>query len=225
MVNTASRLQSAAPTSSVLVGEGTVRAAGSAIVFERADDQVLKGKTSPVPAWRALRIVAQRGGIGRSETLEAPFVGRDEELRQLKELYHATTREGRARLVSVVGPGGIGKSRLAWEFRKYMDGLVEQVWWHEGRSPSYGDGITFWALGEMVRGRAGLQETDDEATTAGAHRGDARTARPRSGRTRVDRTAVALAAGLRHRRRAGLSAAVRRLAHVLRANGGDRHRS
>jgi class 3 adenylate cyclase len=165
MVNTASRLQSAAPPSSVLVGDGTVRAAGSAIVFERADDQVLKGKTSPVPAWRALRVVAQRGGIGRSETLEAPFVGRDEELRQLKELYHSTTREGRARLVSVVGPGGIGKSRLAWEFRKYMDGLVEQVWWHEGRSPAYGDGITFWALGEMVRGRAGLSETDDEATT------------------------------------------------------------
>jgi class 3 adenylate cyclase len=165
MVNTASRLQSAAPPSSVLVGDGTVRAAGSAIVFERADDQVLKGKTSPVPAWRALRIVAQRGGIGRSETLEAPFVGRDEELRQLKELYHSTTREGRARLVSIVGPGGIGKSRLAWEFRKYMDGLVEQVWWHEGRSPAYGDGITFWALGEMVRGRAGLHETDDDATT------------------------------------------------------------
>ena len=164
-VNTASRLQSVAAPSTVLVGEGTVSAAGNAIVFERADDQMLKGKASPVPAWRAVRIVAQRGGIGRSETLEAPFVGRDEELRQLKEQYHSTSREGRARLVSVVGPGGIGKSRLAWEFRKYMDGLVEVVWWHEGRSPAYGDGVTFWALGEMVRGRAGLQESDDEATT------------------------------------------------------------
>jgi class 3 adenylate cyclase len=164
-VNTASRLQSVAAPSTVLVGEGTVHAAGGAIVFERADDQLLKGKASPVPAWRAVRIVAQRGGIGRSETLEAPFVGRDDELRQLKEQYHSTSREGRARLVSVVGPGGIGKSRLAWEFRKYMDGLVEVVWWHEGRSPAYGDGITFWALGEMIRGRAGLQESDDEATT------------------------------------------------------------
>ncbi len=164
-VNIASRLQSVAAPSTVLVGEGTVNAAGGAIVFERADDQMLKGKASPVPAWRAVRIVAQRGGIGRSETVEAPFVGRDEELRQLKEQYHSTSREGRARLVSVVGPGGIGKSRLAWEFRKYMDGLVEVVWWHEGRSPAYGDGVTFWALGEMVRGRAGLQESDDEATT------------------------------------------------------------
>ena len=168
MVNTASRLQSAAPPSTVLVGEATTRAAGSAIVFEPAADQVLKGKTSPVPAWRAVRVVAQRGGVGRTETLEAPFVGRDEELRQLKDLYHATTREGRPRLVSVIGPAGIGKSRLAWEFLKYIDGLVETVWWHDGRSPAYGEGITFWALGEMIRGRAHLQETDDEATTRAA---------------------------------------------------------
>jgi class 3 adenylate cyclase len=165
MVNTASRLQSVAPPSTVLVGEATQRAAANAIVFEAAADQILKGKVSPVPAWRAIRVVAQRGGVGRSEALEAPFVGRDEELRQLKDLFHATGREGRARLVSVIGPAGIGKSRLAWEFLKYVDGLVEVVWWHDGRSPAYGDGIMFWALGEMIRGRAGLQEIDDEATT------------------------------------------------------------
>jgi class 3 adenylate cyclase len=165
IVNTASRLQSVAPPSTVLVGETTQRAVGKAIVFEPAADQVLKGKTIPVPAWRAVRVVAQRGGVGRSEALEAPFVGRDEELRQLKDLFHATTREGRPRLVSVIGPAGIGKSRLAWEFLKYVDGLVERVWWHDGRSPAYGDGITFWALGEMVRSRARLQETDDEPTT------------------------------------------------------------
>ena len=168
IVNTASRLQSVAPPSTVLVGEVTQRAAGSAIVFEAADDQVLKGKASPVPAWRAIRVVAQRGGVGRSEALEAPFVGRDEELRQLKDLFHATGREGRPRLVSVIGPAGIGKSRLAWEFLKYVDGLVDGVWWHDGRCPAYGDGISFWALGEMIRGRAGLQETDDEATTRAA---------------------------------------------------------
>ncbi|HVQ23188.1 MAG TPA: adenylate/guanylate cyclase domain-containing protein, partial [Candidatus Saccharimonadia bacterium] len=168
MVNTASRLQSVAPPSTVLVGEATQRAAAGAIVFEAAADQVLKGKVSPVPAWRALRVVAQRGGVGRSEALEAPFVGRDEELRQLKDLFHATGREGRPRLVSVIGPAGIGKSRLAWEFLKYIDGLVERVWWHDGRSPAYGEGITFWALGEMVRGRAGLQEDADEPTTRAA---------------------------------------------------------
>jgi class 3 adenylate cyclase len=165
LVNTASRLQSAAAPGVVLVGETTQRAAAGAIAFEPAGEQVLKGKAAPVPAWRAVRVVAERGGRNRSESLEAPFVGRDEELRQLKDLFHATAREGKSRLISCIGPGGIGKTRLAWEFLKYLDGLLDPVWWHEGRSPAYGDGITFWALGEMVRGRAGLVETDDEATT------------------------------------------------------------
>ncbi len=165
LVNTASRLQSVAPPGVVLVGEATQRAARKAIIFEEAGEQTLKGKTAPVPAWRALRVVAEVGGRNRSEGLEAPFVGRDEEFRLLKDVFHATGRDKRARLVSVVGPAGIGKSRLAWEFLKYIDGLAETVWWHDGRSPAYGDGISFWALGEMVRGRAGLLETDDEPTT------------------------------------------------------------
>ena len=165
MVNTASRLQGAAPPDVVLVGEATMHAASRAIAFAEAGDQTLKGKVAPVPAWRALRVVAERGGRGRAETIEAPFVGRDDELRLLKDLYHATARDRRVRLVSVTGQGGIGKSRLAWEFLKYLDGLVETVYWHHGRSPSYGSGITFWALGEMVRERAGLAEADDEPTT------------------------------------------------------------
>ena len=153
LVNTASRLQSVAPPGAVLVGEATQRAASKAIMFEPVGEQTLKGKASPVPAWRALRVVAEVGGRNRSESLEAPFVGRDEELRLLKDLFHATGRDKRARLVSVLGPAGIGKSRLAWEFLKYVDGLVETLYWHDGRSPAYGDGITFWALGEMVRER------------------------------------------------------------------------
>ena len=165
LVNTASRLQSVAAPGTVLVGEATQRASSAAIAFEAAGEQTLKGRTAPVPAWRALRVVAERGGRRRAETLEAPFVGRDDELRLLKDLFHATSRERRARLVSVTGPGGIGKTRLAWEFEKYLDGLVENVWWHDGRSPAYGEGISFWALGEMVRGRARLLETDDEPTT------------------------------------------------------------
>jgi class 3 adenylate cyclase/tetratricopeptide (TPR) repeat protein len=165
LVNTASRLQSVAAPGTVLVGEATQRAASGAIAFEPAGEQTLKGKAAPVPAWRALRVVAERGGRGRTDVLEAPFVGRDDELRLLKDLFHATGREKRTRLVSVIGPAGIGKTRLAWEFTKYLDGLVEPVWWHDGRSPAYGDGISFWALGEMVRERAGLLETDDEAAT------------------------------------------------------------
>ncbi|HEX6867416.1 MAG TPA: adenylate/guanylate cyclase domain-containing protein [Candidatus Limnocylindrales bacterium] len=165
MVNTAARLQAVAAPGTVLVGESTARATEAAIAYEPLGDQTLKGKTAPVAAWRAVRVVAERGGRNRADTLEAPFVGRDEELRLLKDLFHATSREGRARLVSIVGPAGIGKSRLAWEFTKYLDGVTEDIYWHDGRSPAYGEGVTFWALGEMVRERARLAESDDEPTT------------------------------------------------------------
>jgi class 3 adenylate cyclase/tetratricopeptide (TPR) repeat protein len=165
LVNTAARLQAAAQPGTVLVGESTMRAASAAIAFEAAGEQSLKGKVAPVPAYRALRVVAQRRGSGRSDLPEPPFVGRDEELRLLKDLIGSTGRDRRTRLVSISGPGGIGKSRLAWELEKYIDGISETIYWHRGRSPAYGEGITFWALGEMVRRRAGLAETDDEATT------------------------------------------------------------
>jgi class 3 adenylate cyclase/tetratricopeptide (TPR) repeat protein len=163
LVNTASRLQAAAEPGGVLVGEATMRAARQAIAFTALDSLVFKGKEEPVPVWRADRVVAQRRGVGRSERAEPPFVGREEELRLLKELLHATAREKRVRLVSVTGLAGIGKSRLAWEFRKYVDGLSADVYWHQGRSPSYGEGITFWALGEMVRMRASITEGEDPA--------------------------------------------------------------
>ncbi len=165
LVNTASRLQSVAEPGTVLVGQATQRAASKAVVFEEVGSQTLKGKAAQVPAWRAVRVVAQLGGRNRSEALEAPFVGRDDELRLLKDLFHATGGDRRARLVSVIGPAGIGKTRLAWELLKYLDGLVDTVWFHAGRSPAYGEGVTFWALGEMVRRRAGLLETDGEHST------------------------------------------------------------
>ena len=167
LVNTAARLQGVAEPGTVLVGDATRRAAERSIVFEALGDHSLKGKTAPVPAWRAIRVVAQRGGQGRADTLEPPFVGRAEELRELKDVLHAVGREGRTRLVSISGPGGIGKSRLVWELEKYVDGVAEDIYWHRGRSPSYGEGITFWALGEMVRRRASLTEDADEATTRG----------------------------------------------------------
>src|SRR3970040_201831 len=109
LVNTAARLQSVAPPGVVLVGEATHRAASQAIAFEEAGEQMLKGKASPVPAWRAVRVVSERGGRNRSEALEAPFVGRDEEFRLLKELFHATDREKRTRLVSGMRPAGGGE--------------------------------------------------------------------------------------------------------------------
>ncbi len=166
LVNTASRLQSSAEPGTVLVGEATFQAAGKAIAFERVGDLTLKGKEEPVAAWRALRVVGERGGANRSDAIEPPFVGRAEELRLIKELLRSTGNERKARLVSVSGIGGIGKSRLAWEFEKYADGLIEDLYWHRGRCPAYGDGVAFWALGEMVRMRAGIAETDDPGAAA-----------------------------------------------------------
>jgi class 3 adenylate cyclase len=164
LVNTASRLQSAAQPGTVLVGEATFRAASNAIRFEPAGEQHLKGKAAPVPAWRAVAVVARRRGSGRVSTLEPPFVGREDELQQLKDLFEATGRERKPRLVTVIGQAGIGKSRLAWEFEKYLDGVVETAYWHEGRTPAYGEGISYWALAEMVRLRAGITEGEDPET-------------------------------------------------------------
>ncbi len=168
MVNTASRLQSAAAPGSVLVGEATMRAASTSIAFEEAGEQTLKGKAVAIPAWRATAVVAMRGGTGRRELLEPPFVGRDDELRLFKDQFDATAREHKSRLITVIGEAGIGKSRLAWEFEKYLDGVVDNAYWHEGRSPSYGEGISYWALAEMVRRRAGIAEGDDEETARAA---------------------------------------------------------
>ncbi len=163
IVNTASRVQSTADSGTVLVDEATRLAADAAIAFEGAGEHLFKGKSTPLPLWRALRVVANRGGEGRSTGLEAPFVGRDRELRLVKDLFHATAEERRAHMVLVTGSAGIGKSRLSWEFEKYLDGLTLTAWWHRGRCPAYGEGVAYWALAEMVRGRAGILETEDAA--------------------------------------------------------------
>jgi class 3 adenylate cyclase/tetratricopeptide (TPR) repeat protein len=164
LVNTASRVQATAEPGTVLVGEATRRATQAAILYQDAGAHTLKGKAEPVPLWRAVRVVAGRGGALKSSGLEAPFVGRERELRLVKELFHATAEARRAHLVSVVGIAGIGKSRLAWEFEKYIDGLQETVRWHRGRCLAYGEGVTYWALAEMVRGRAGILEGEEPET-------------------------------------------------------------
>ena len=166
LVNTASRVQATAAPGTVLVGEATRRASEAAIVYEDAGTHELKGKAESVPLWRAVRVVALRGGVVRSPSLEPPFVGRDRELRLIKELFHASAEERRAHLVSVVGIGGIGKSRLAWEFEKYLDGLAADAWWHRGRCLAYGEGVAFWALAEMVRLRAGILEDEDSVSAS-----------------------------------------------------------
>jgi class 3 adenylate cyclase/tetratricopeptide (TPR) repeat protein len=161
LVNTAARVQSVAEPGSVLVGETTRRASERAIAYEAAGSFELKGKEGETRLWRALRVVSGRGGSLKSEGLEAPFVGRERELRQIKDLFHSCADAQRAQLVSVTGIAGIGKSRLAWEFYKYFDGLKQVVYWHRGRCLAYGEGVTYWALADMVRMRCRIAE--DEA--------------------------------------------------------------
>ena len=166
-VNTASRVQAAAEPGSVLVDEATQRLAGRAIGFADAGEHALKGKAGPVQLWRATRVLSVVGGSQRVDGLEAPLTGRDAELRTIKDLFHAAADRRVPRLVLVSGPAGVGKSRLGWEFEKYADGLKAQVWWHRGRCLSYGEGVAFWALTQIVRQRLDIAEEDPAEVAAG----------------------------------------------------------
>ena len=164
LVNTASRVQSVAEPGTVYVGESTRRTTEQTVVYEEAGAFELKGKDGLVPLWKALRVVAGARGSLKSTGLEAPFVGRERELRQIKDLFHTSADEKKAHLVSVTGIAGIGKSRLAWEFYKYFDGLPQLTYWHRGRCLAYGEGVTYWALADMVRMRCRITEDEEPAS-------------------------------------------------------------
>jgi class 3 adenylate cyclase len=159
-VNTAARVQSAATPGHVWVEETTRGLSSAAITFTDAGEHTLKGKAEPVHLYEAGLVVSDLGGGQRVDGLEAPLTGRGSELRMVKELFHATEGSGRPRLVVLDGAAGTGKSRMSWEFEKYIDGLTAPTWWHRGRCLSYGDGIAFWALSEAIRSRFGLVEAD-----------------------------------------------------------------
>ena len=165
-VNTASRVQTAAGPGEVWVDEATRAITAAAITFADAGLHSLKGKAEPLRLFRADQVVAARGGAQRVDGLAAPFSGRDREFRLVKELFHATLDERRARMVSVVGDAGLGKTRLVWEFEKYVDGVTQLTRWHRGRCISYGEGVAFWAFAEMVRSRIGAVEGDEPRVVA-----------------------------------------------------------
>jgi class 3 adenylate cyclase/tetratricopeptide (TPR) repeat protein len=157
-VNTAARIQSAAEPGTVLVDEVTRQVTSAAVAYEPAGDHAVKGKSEPLALWRAVRVVAGVGGREREPAMEAPLVGREADLRRLKELLHAAAERRSARLVAVSAEAGLGKTRLRWELSRYLDGLAETFLWHSGRCLSYGDGVAYWALAEMVRQRLGISE-------------------------------------------------------------------
>ena len=157
-VNTASRVQSTAEPGTVYVDEVTRQASSAAIAYADAGEHAVKGKAEPLRMWRALRVVAGAGGAQPEQGLAAPFLGRDPELRMLKELFHAAIDRRQPRLITVSGAAGVGKSRMRLEFFRYVDGLADLILWHSGRCLSYGDGVAYWALAEMVRQRMGIEE-------------------------------------------------------------------
>ena len=166
-VNTAARVQSAAEPGQVLVDGATQRLASSAVGFADAGEHRLRGKAEPQRLWRATRVLSWVGTAQRLDGLEAQLTGRDAELRTIKDLFHAAADRRVPRLVLISGPAGVGKSRLGWEFEKYADGLVAGVWWHRGRCLSYGEGVAFWALAEIVRQRLGIAEEDPAEIAVG----------------------------------------------------------
>jgi class 3 adenylate cyclase/tetratricopeptide (TPR) repeat protein len=158
VVNTAARLQTAAPTNGILVDETTYRATERAIEYAEARAIDAKGKAAPVSVWTATRA---RARVAVERVGGAALVGRKQELTLLRETLSRVIRERQPQLVTLVGVPGIGKSRLVYElFQTIETGEHGLVYWRHGRSLPYGDGITFWALGEMVKAQAGILESD-----------------------------------------------------------------
>lgn len=158
-VNTAARLEQAAAPGEIVVGPGTYAATREAVEYEELSPQAIKGKALPLVAWRATRVRAGRGGRRAPLGLEAPMVGRDEELTLLKETVRRTVAEGRPHLVTVLGSAGVGKSRLTWELEKYLDGLPDRFHWRKGRCLAYAQ-TSYSALADAVATDASVLEDD-----------------------------------------------------------------
>jgi class 3 adenylate cyclase/tetratricopeptide (TPR) repeat protein len=156
MVNTASRIQSAAPTDGVLVGEWTHRATRDVFVYRQGSPVAAKGKRDPLRVWEPLEA---RVSIGARRLGAAPLVGRERELELLRAALHRARSDAKPQLVTLVGVPGIGKTRLVRELRHDAQS-GDAASWLEGRSLPYGAGTSFWGLGEMVKAYAGIMETD-----------------------------------------------------------------
>jgi class 3 adenylate cyclase/tetratricopeptide (TPR) repeat protein len=160
VVNTAARLQSAAPVNGILVGEGTYRATSHVIDYREAPPVEAKGKSEPVNVWEAVA-ARSRFGSDVEQRLRTPLVGRERERNLLADAFEHARREQSAQLVTLVGVPGIGKSRLVAELFQITDADEEIISWRQGRSLPYGERVSFWALGEIVKAHAGILESDD----------------------------------------------------------------
>jgi class 3 adenylate cyclase/tetratricopeptide (TPR) repeat protein len=159
VVNTAARLQQVAPVGATAVGEVTYRTTRDAIEYEPLDPVTVKGKAEPLPIWHA---TAAKARLGAEADLRptTPFIGRGGDLALLRQTYDRAVRESGAQLVTLTGEPGVGKSRLLSEFRTSLDAEPELISWRQGRCLPYGEGITFWALGEILKSQSGILESD-----------------------------------------------------------------
>jgi class 3 adenylate cyclase/tetratricopeptide (TPR) repeat protein len=159
VVNTAARLQSAAPANGILVDETTRRATGEAISYADHDPVEAKGKAEPVPVSEVVD-ARSRFGVDVGRVGGAQLVGREKELDLLRDSLDRAGQEQSPQLVTIVGVPGIGKSRLVAELSVAVDEQPELVYWRQGRCLPYGEGVTYWALSEMIKAHAGILETD-----------------------------------------------------------------
>jgi class 3 adenylate cyclase/tetratricopeptide (TPR) repeat protein len=165
-VNTAARLESAAPAGSIFVDEATRRATERSIEFDDTPPVVAKGKRDPIHVWDAVR---PRTPVAGRQASDTPLVGRERELTLLRGTFDRVQRECEPQLLSLLGVPGIGKTRLVSELARELDRHGD--WrWLEGRSLPYGEGATFWAFCEIVRGFTGVIDSDgDEEATRKVH--------------------------------------------------------
>jgi class 3 adenylate cyclase len=166
VINTAARLQAAAPVNRILVDETTHRATEQVIDYREAEPVEAKGKAEPVPVWEALQARA-RLGVDVRRTVRTELVGRRRELEILRAAFARAREELSPQLVTLVGVPGIGKSRLVYEFFvKDVESVPELIYWRQGRSLPYGEGVSFWALAEMAKAHAGILESDSAEQAA-----------------------------------------------------------
>ena len=154
-VNTAARLEQAAPTSEVLLGDTTYRLVRHAVKVEEVEPLELKGKAERVPAYRLVE-VHEAESVERRR--DSPLVGREQELDMLSGELAAAIRDGNCRMVTIVAQAGVGKSRLIDEFGRSAEASEARLL--RGRCLPYGRGITFWPLVEITRGAAGIEDED-----------------------------------------------------------------
>jgi class 3 adenylate cyclase/tetratricopeptide (TPR) repeat protein len=165
VVNTASRLEGVAPVGGAVVGEPTYRLTSKLFDYEPLPSVRVKGKAEPLSIWRA-HAARSRPGVDLDRDLTTALVGREVELTLLTSVYERAVREPSVQLVTIAGEPGLGKTRLVRELHAIVDAQPKLVGWCEGRCLAYGEGIAFWALGEVVKAQAGIFASDDSAQAA-----------------------------------------------------------